>query len=279
MGGRGAISSIGLGSGAGKPNDATEYYVSGDGMYINNALRDGRELDAEEKQLIKDLDLATSGSVKQDDLYRSVDAKAIFGNMDWQDYDNLVQYLGYGANSFDKGAYSQNQLAKAKNLINKAQGKTVTEKGYMSTTKDESIASDWGGFSGSEMPVVMHLKNTKGAKHSVGISGGKGETLIHNHPSGSNFSDADLKNFATTQIKSIVATSSNKDTKGTYQISKGNKFDAKGFIKALSNAKWDTNKYSYNTGADWWLKKNQKKYGYTYTSKGVKGAGKGENGW
>ena len=27
------------------------------------------------------------------------------------------------------------------------------------------------------------------------------------------------------------------------------------------------------------LKKNQKKYGYTYTSKGVKGAGKGENSW
>lgn len=164
MGGRGAKSSIGLGSGAGKPNDATEYYVSGDGMYINNALRDGRELDAEEKQLIKDLDLATSGSVKQDDLYRSVDAKAIFGNMGWQDYDNLVQYLGYGANIFDKGSYSQAQLQKAKNLINRTQGKTVTEKGYMSTTKDESIASDWGGFSGSEMPVVMHLKNTKGAK-------------------------------------------------------------------------------------------------------------------
>ena len=50
-------------------------------------------------------------------------------------------------------------------------------------------------------------------------------------------------------------------------------------IKGISNAKWDTEKYSYNTGADWWLKKNQKKYGYTYTSKGVSGAGKGENGW
>ena len=122
-------------------------------------------------------------------------------------------------------------------------------------------------------------QHIKGGKHSVGIAGNKGETLIHNHPSGSNFSDADLKNFATTQIKSIVATSSNANTKGTYQISKGNKFDAKGFLKGLSNAKWDTNKYSYNTGADWWLKKNQKKYGYTYTSKGVSGAGKGENGW
>ena len=164
MGGRGASSSIAKGNGAGKPNDATEYYVSGDGMYINNALREGRELDAEEKQLVKDLDLATNGSVKQDDLYRSVDAKAIFGDMNWQDYDNLVSLLGYGEQSFDKGSYSQNQLSKAKNILNKTKGKEITEKGYMSTSKDESIASDWGGFSGSEMPVVMHLKNTKGAK-------------------------------------------------------------------------------------------------------------------
>lgn len=164
MGGRGATSSIGHGSGAGKPNDATEYYVSGDGMYINNFLREGRELDAQDKQLIKDLDLATNGSVKQDDLYRSVDAKAIFGNMDWIDYDNLDNYLRIGEKGFDKGSYSQQQLAKVKSLVNRIQGKEITEKGYMSTSKDESVASDWGGFSGSEMPVVMHLKNTKGAK-------------------------------------------------------------------------------------------------------------------
>lgn len=164
MGGRGASSSIGRGSGAGKPNEATEYYVSGDGMYINNFLREGRELDAQDKQLIKDLDLATNGSVKQDDLYRSVDAKAIFGDMDWIDYDNLDNYLRNGEKGFDKGSYSQSQLNKVKNIINKTQGKTITEKGYMSTSKDESVASDWGGFSGSEMPVVMHLKNTKGAK-------------------------------------------------------------------------------------------------------------------
>ena len=141
---------------------------------------------------------------------------------------------------------------------------------YGNADREYAVTVDENGY------ATQHIK---GGKHSVGISGGKGETLIHNHPSGSNFSDADLKNFATTQIKSIVATSSNANTKGTYQITKGNKFDAKGFIKALSNAKWDINKYSYNTGADWWLKQNQNKYGYTYTSKGVKGAGKGENGW
>lgn len=141
---------------------------------------------------------------------------------------------------------------------------------YGNANREYAVTIDENGY------ATQHIK---GGKHSVGISGMKGETLIHNHPSGSNFSDADLKNFATTQIKSIVATSSNKDTKGTYQITKGNNFKAKEFVKALSKAKWDTNKYSYNTGADWWLKKNQDKYGYKYTSKGVKGAGKGENGW
>ena len=168
MGGRGASSS--LGSGAGKPNNATEYYVSGDGMYINDFLRNGRELDAQDKRLVKELDIATNGSVKQDDLYRNVDAKAIFGDLDYQEYDNLIKYLGYGEKLFDKGAYSQNQLQNTKNLINKTIGKTNTEKGYMSTSKDEKVASDWGGFSGSDMPVVMHLKNTKGAK-GVDLSG------------------------------------------------------------------------------------------------------------
>lgn len=162
MGGRGAISSIG--GGAGKPNNATEYYVSGDGMYINDFLRKGLELDAQDKRLIKELDTATSGSVKQDELFRNVDAKAIFGNLSYQDYDNLMTYLDSGEKLFDKGAYSQNQLAKTKDIINKTKGKTITEKGYMSTTKDENIASNWGGFTGSEMPIVMRLKNTKGAK-------------------------------------------------------------------------------------------------------------------
>ena len=104
---------------------------------------------------------------------------------------------------------------------------------YGNANREYAVTVDENGY------ATQHIK---GGKHSVGISGGKGETLIHNHPSGSNFSDADLKNFASTQIKSIVATSSNATTKGTYQISKGNNFKAKDFLKALSNAKWDTNK-------------------------------------
>lgn len=134
---------------------------------------------------------------------------------------------------------------------------------YGNANREYAIAVDENGY------VKQHIK---GGKHSVGISGDKGDTIIHNHPSGSNFSSADLANFANTHIHSIVATSSNKTTKGDYKISKTSKFKPKEFLKAVNNAKWDTNKYGYNDGADWWLKANQKKYGYTYTSKGKKNA-------
>lgn len=140
---------------------------------------------------------------------------------------------------------------------------------YGDANREYAIAVDEDGF------VKQHIK---GGKHSVGISGDKGDTIIHNHPSGSNFSQADLSNFANTKIQSIVATSSNNTTKGDYQITKTNHFKPKEFIKAMNNAKWDTNKYGYNDGADWWLKKNAKKFGYKYTSKNMKNAGK-DAGW
>lgn len=106
-------------------------------------------------------------------------------------------------------------------------------------------------------------KHIQGGKTSVPINGAKGETLIHNHPSGGNFSKADLQVFSQTQIKSIVATSSNTKNKATYQITKGSKFKAKEFDKAISKAKWPT-QMSYDEGASWWLKKNAKTYGYTF---------------
>ena len=137
---------------------------------------------------------------------------------------------------------------------------------YGSADHEYAIAVDRLGY------VKQHIE---GGRHSVSISGDAGDTIIHNHPSGSNFSSADLNSFASTGIKSVIATSSNDTTKGTYQITKGPKFKAKEFIKGVLEAKWDTSKYDYNSGADWWLKKNQKTYGYTYTSTGVKKATKG----
>ena len=158
LGGRGSSSSSS--SGGGKPNDATEYYVSGEGMWINNYLRgrgDFGELSANEKQYLKELDQATNGNITNSKLFRNVNADAVFGNMTQIEYEDLKNKLVYGAN--DKYAN-----ATAEKFLNNTIGKTVTEKGFMSTTKDENIAKDWGGFTGSDRPIVMEIKTNKNTK-------------------------------------------------------------------------------------------------------------------
>lgn len=163
MGGRGG-SSDRNGSGGFPRTDAdaesaAEYYVSGDGMWINQYLRgsmddSGFQFTLQDAEYLRDLDRAVSNPlVKDQTLYRSVDASAIFGSMSDIQYENLVSGLVYG----DKYG-----LEKSKGFIDAAQGRTLTEKGFMSTTKDAQVAHDWGGFSGSGKPVVMELKVPKG---------------------------------------------------------------------------------------------------------------------
>ena len=53
-----------------------------------------------------------------------------------------------------------------------------------------------------------------------------------------------------------------------YHIRKNENFKPKAFIKAVRNAKWPA-EYDYNKGADWWLKKNQRAFGYKYSSKKI----------
>lgn len=122
------------------------------------------------------------------------------------------------------------------------------------------------GAAVDEQGYVHKLR--EGGKSSVGISGNKGETIIHNHPDGGNFSDTDLITMASTDSKGIIATSSNSKIKSTYHIRKNENFKPKAFIKAVRNAKWPT-KYDYNKGADWWLSKNQRAFGYKYSSKNL----------
>lgn len=110
----------------------------------------------------------------------------------------------------------------------------------------------------------------KGGSTSVPISGGKGEMLIHNHPSGGNFSDSDLIAVASGQEKGIVATGSNvKKDRMRYTFTKNKNFKSKDFIKAVKKAQWPSN-LNYDKGADWWLRKNAKTYGYTYSAKKIK---------
>lgn len=133
------------------------------------------------------------------------------------------------------------------------------QKKYGKSYVEYGVAVDSNGY------VHEHIR---GGASSVPVRGGKGLTIIHNHPSGGNFSDTDLLMAASTKNKGIIATSSNPKKKSTYRFEKTHKFKEKSFIKAVKKARWPRN-MSYSKGADWWLKKNAKVYGYKYTSSGV----------
>ena len=158
--------------------EAVEWYVSGEGQWINQHLR-GRmgdsSLTENEEQLLKGLDAATANNIGERTLYRSVDASAVFGDISQSDYEDLLNRMVYG----DAGNKTLN--AKADSILSRAsEGKQYTEKGFMSTTIDADIAHDWGDFTGSSKPIVLKLKTkstTKGkdlTKHSMG----QGEFLL-----------------------------------------------------------------------------------------------------
>ena len=136
---------------------AVEYYVSGDGMWVNRYLRDpsgyvaeNGSLSAEDKELIRDLDSATEKEVVPDKLlYRSVDAQAVFGRMTDMEYENLRGAIIYGDTSNPAQIAAQKAQA--------AVGKTITEKGYMSTTRDAETAYQWDGFTGSTKDIALEL--------------------------------------------------------------------------------------------------------------------------
>lgn len=164
MGGRGASSGSG-GSFNSDERDAIEYYVSGDGMWINQFFRGNEALNGlsdGEKAFVRDLDSVTNRNVGEQTVYRSVDASAIFGNISDTDYERLVGHLVYGDN--------QRIVANsARKTLSGVQNRTITEKGYMSTTSDYRVARDWQGFSGSSKPIVLEIKTnnkTKGASLS-----------------------------------------------------------------------------------------------------------------
>lgn len=146
---------------------------------------------------------------------------------------------------FNNGGRFHNQETGIQTFISK----------YGKANKEYAISIDEQGFAHS-----YRIGNA----HSVSIAAaGKNHTIIHNHPSGGNFSKADLlTTAANSNQKGIVATNSKK----AYRFEKTSKFDSKGFTKAVNNAKWPT-KFDYDKGADWWLKKNAQKYGYIYSYK------------
>lgn len=89
---------------------------------------------------------------------------------------------------------------------------------------------------------------------------GKGNLIVHNHPSGGHFSDSDLLSIARTGERGIIATT----PKGYYRVDKGTHFKAESFARGVKNARMVGT--SYDDAVDKWLKKNQTKYGYKYTN-------------
>ena len=107
---------------------------------------------------------------------------------------------------------------------------------------------------------VHHYRN--GNKSNVTINKTvKGATLVHNHPNNSTFSPADMKVVASTNVGSIIATHS----KGYREFTKQSHFKQNDFLKAVARVEKNGLKgKGPNDAVDRWLKRNQKKYGYTF---------------
>ena len=144
--------------------EALQWYVSGEGQWINQYHRgrlgeDFGELSDQEKALSDLLDAATDRVLPADitTLYRSVDAEAVFGDISAEQFEFLQAHLLWG----DNQKYTLSQID---GIVDKTKHKIITEKGFMSTSKDYELASEWGGFTGSGKPVVLEMEVPKGVK-------------------------------------------------------------------------------------------------------------------
>jgi SPP1 gp7 family putative phage head morphogenesis protein len=141
-------------------SDAVEWYVSGDGMWINQYLRDSSkfgELTKNEKTLLNSLTTATNKKLEAvGKVYRSIDASVLFKGITQSEFESIQSVLLYGDNS--KNSISLYEKAISKKL------NSFTEKGFMSTTKVFDIASDFKDFTGAKMPVIIDLNLGETAK-------------------------------------------------------------------------------------------------------------------
>ena len=122
---------------------------------------------------------------------------------------------------------------------------------YANADKEHAFAVDEQGY----ITVYKHGNSTS---VSWNPSEMRGRMIYHNHPNDTAFSKADMITPASTGARGIVASGKT----GDYIFRKTQKFDAVGFQKAVASAK--TTAKDYSTGVDRWLKRNAKKYGYTY---------------
>lgn len=146
-------------------DEALEWYVSGEGMWVNQYLRGRTDISLTdgEKEMLKALETATEQPLPKGfnngKLWRSVDASAIFEDMTEIELSQLYDHIIYG--NYDKGSYSQSIKKRMETAIDKVEGAIITEKGFMSTTKSKAVAEEWGDFTGAEVPIVIEFDTTK----------------------------------------------------------------------------------------------------------------------
>ncbi|MGP1568551.1 MAG: phage minor head protein [Peptoanaerobacter stomatis] len=141
-------------------DDVTKWYVSGDGQWINQYLRGNTDIVVtdKEQEMIDILKCnADSEIVKEKVLYRSVDAKAVFGDISDLEYQQLKDVLVYKAD--DKFS-----IATKEKFTKNIKGKEILEKGFMSTTKNMDIALEWRDFTGSSKAIVLEFEVPQGIK-------------------------------------------------------------------------------------------------------------------
>ena len=143
---------------------ALEWYVSGEGQWVNQYLRNPDEWKAdyditdEELELIEAMKQGTNSEIVQESvLYRSVDASAVFGKMSQAEFENLRDFVVYN----DKSKYALQAKAK---FLDGIEGKEIVEKGFLSTSKDMDFALEFGDFTGSDKAITLELKVPKGIK-------------------------------------------------------------------------------------------------------------------
>lgn len=155
-----------------KRNEALDAYISGDAMWLNNYLRgrgDFGELDKWEQKILDELTAVTKlAKVGERTLWRSVDARAIFGDMTDGEFEDLAGRILYG----DDSKFVVERTQRFIDVV----GKEITEKGFMSTTKSKDVAAEWGDYSGSRTPVLMKIRTTANTR---GVDVEK-YTLAHN---------------------------------------------------------------------------------------------------
>lgn len=139
-----------------RAHSALEYYVDGNAYNVNDFLRFGSDMDKEDEEVLKGLDEATNRTLEAQTLYRGVDIKAIFGNVN----------LGSSSPKAVLMAALNGNVDVVRDKYDKLMGgfrDNFTDKGFMSLSKSSDVAETFG----SNQSVILKVSVPKGTKGLV----------------------------------------------------------------------------------------------------------------